>query len=119
MIYTSYFAKVKKIPEDACVSIALGGNFWNGTTCYVLTPKSNLLCWWKSLSKEQQNEPKNQAIYEKIYRRDVLRHLDVHDMYRQLNEKILLCFEKSDSFCHRHIVAKWFREAGYDCEELV
>ena len=29
----------------------------------------------------------------------------------------LLCYEKPDDFCHRHLVSKWFNEHGYKCEE--
>lgn len=37
---------------------------------------------------------------------------------KALNGKILLCWEHSDNFCHRHIVASWLRSYGYDCFEL-
>lgn len=30
----------------------------------------------------------------------------------------LLCYEKPDDFCHRHLVADWLRKNGYECEEL-
>jgi uncharacterized protein (DUF488 family) len=30
---------------------------------------------------------------------------------------VLLCYEKPDSFCHRHLVAKWFNENGFPIEE--
>ena len=29
---------------------------------------------------------------------------------------VLVCFEK-EGFCHRHIISKWFRENGIECEE--
>ena len=31
---------------------------------------------------------------------------------------VLLCWENPKLFCHRHIVSKWMREAGFDCVEL-
>lgn len=121
MIYTSYFSKLKKLAADSkdCVAITLGGSFWQGDFCPELAPTNRILAWWKSLSKEEQLNPKNQVIYEKLYRRDVLSHLDVHQMYNNLNDKILLCFEKTGAFCHRHIVAKWFKENGYEAEEII
>lgn len=30
----------------------------------------------------------------------------------------LVCYEKSGDFCHRHIVADWLNQAGYDVKEL-
>jgi uncharacterized protein (DUF488 family) len=35
-----------------------------------------------------------------------------------LQNKVLLCYEKSSDFCHRHIVAAWLRHYGYKAEEL-
>ena len=29
----------------------------------------------------------------------------------------LVCYEKPGDFCHRHLVADWLNEAGYQCEE--
>jgi hypothetical protein len=29
----------------------------------------------------------------------------------------LMCFEKPDDFCHRHLVADWLRQNGYECKE--
>jgi hypothetical protein len=30
---------------------------------------------------------------------------------------VLLCWERNGN-CHRHIVAKWLRENGIECEEV-
>ena len=30
----------------------------------------------------------------------------------------LLCYEESEEFCHRHLVAKWLRDFGYEVKEL-
>ena len=29
----------------------------------------------------------------------------------------LICYEKPEDFCHRHLVAKWFSENGVNCKE--
>ena len=29
----------------------------------------------------------------------------------------LICYEKPSDFCHRHLVAEWFRNHGHNCEE--
>jgi hypothetical protein len=31
----------------------------------------------------------------------------------------LLCYEKPDDFCHRHLIAKWFAKAGIDVVEYI
>ena len=32
---------------------------------------------------------------------------------------VLLCYEKADAFCHRHLVSDWLHSYNIDCEELV
>lgn len=29
----------------------------------------------------------------------------------------LICYEKPSDFCRRHLVAKWFNDNGFKCEE--
>ncbi len=38
---------------------------------------------------------------------------------KELQGMILLCYEKTGDFCHRHLVAEWLREAKFDVEEIV
>ena len=33
--------------------------------------------------------------------------MDPTDVYNELNNSILLCYESSDEFCHRYVVAAW------------
>ena len=37
----------------------------------------------------------------------VLKNLDANEVFKKLNNKILLCYENNMEFCHRHIVAAW------------
>lgn len=117
MIKTSYFSSRKYDPKEG-ISISLYAPFWKGPTCKELCPTKQILAWWKSLTQEEQKSIKYQSIYERLYRRDVLAHLNVHEFYQKLNNKTLLCFEKTGDFCHRHIVAKWFNENGYNASEI-
>ena len=32
-------------------------------------------------------------------------------------EIALICYEKPENFCHRHLVAEWLQEAGYQVQE--
>ena len=111
MIYTSYFAHYK---GDNGVAICLGAPWWKGERYPNLAPSNELLNWWKSSSKEFLA----QFFYSTKYYTDVLDKLDVHKVAKELDGKVLLCFEKPSDFCHRHIVAKWLRDNGYECEEL-
>ena len=118
MIYTSYFAKYK---GDKGVSITrFNPKWWNGDGYKVLAPSVELLKWWKSLSKEEQLDIENIQKYTQRFIEETLNPLEsfVNDIYEALDGKVLLCYEKSSDFCHRHLVADWFIEHGLKCKEL-
>lgn len=116
MIYTSYFSSRKYKPEDS-VSIARWCKFWTGLRFDALAPSADLIGWWKSLSPEVQETAAAKQHYARLYRVQ-LNNLNPVEVAIILEGKTLLCFEKTGDFCHRHIVAEWLREAGFECEEL-
>ena len=75
--------------------------------CYSgLAPK---LSFWK---KWHENigavpEKENDRYYIEQYYNQVLSKLDPEKVYKDLDHSILLCYEDSEEFCHRHIVAAW------------
>lgn len=116
MIYTSYFAKYK---GDNGVSISRGAKWWGGEVYKDLRPPAELLAWWKEkYSKNAKDIEEVWAAFSSVYREQVLNKLDVHKVAKDLDNKVLLCFEKSKDHCHRHLIAAWLRENGYQCEEL-
>jgi uncharacterized protein (DUF488 family) len=117
MIYTSYFAS-KKYNKEQGISIARWNKFWQGESYPDLFPSSSLLAWWKSLPAELQKSEEYQQLYFNKYKQETLAHLDPHKVAADLENKVLLCYEKSKDFCHRHIVAAWLRHYGYEAEEL-
>lgn len=104
-IYTSYFARASKIvPDRRLVSIALTTpEGWGGAYLRELNPSPALLHSIKN------NEISNKE-YEEIYRRDILDNLNPKEIANKLLGKVMCCWEKSGSFCHRHIVLKWLEE---------
>ena len=68
-------------------------------------------------------EDHDQEKYTKRYVDLVLNHLNPHNVFNDFKnmslgyDVALVCYEKSESFCHRHIVAEWLRDAGYQVEE--
>lgn len=115
MIKTSYFWKLQNglIDEEQCISIAL----WNPQGVYIkiyraLAPTEDIL-------KEYKYHGQNWDKYIQRYVTEVLAKLDVDKVAKELEGKILLCYEgKNNKKCHRHIVAAWLRSYGYECEEL-
>ena len=112
MIQTGYFAKFK---DDNGVAICLyPPKFFKGEVYKALAPTERILEWWK----QSPQDAKAQDIFKKLYYRDVLNHLNVHEVARVLDGKVLLCFERPGEFCHRHIVSEWLNANGYKCEEV-
>ena len=58
--------------------------------------------------------------YTLLYYKQTLDCLDPEKVYQELgDDTILLCWEKPGWFCHRRIVAEWFRKAlGVEVPEL-
>lgn len=117
MLYTSYFAMQHRLPNNIVpISIALKTpDFWSGATYKKLAPL------WSTISKYKDNG--DWEAYEEDYIRTVLSLLSPFEVYNELMEisggkdACMDCYENKFKNCHRHIVSKWFRDAGYDCKE--
>lgn len=135
MIYTSYFAKLKSLPEDV-VPISICGkapDWYKGLQYKKLAPKYDFFMKWK--------ENHDNDYYIKCFNEQVLSSLDVYqtldELYRLLSETertlieitncppwsnshvniALVCYEKPSDFCHRHLVSEWLNKNGIPCEE--
>lgn len=117
MIYTSYFAKLKKFPENfQPIAICQFPPKWYiGPSIKIFAPNSDILIKYKS---GQLNEKE----YIQLYQQQ-LSNINVPDYVEKIfsicREKtpIFLCYEKSKDFCHRHILADYLNNLGYPCEE--
>ena len=112
-LYTSYFSFVHQIPPQHLVSIAgaVPPGF-PGTQYRKLAPKYD---WWKKWHDEKLS---NEWYIEKYYD-TVLNKLNPIDVATTLGDnKILLCWESPEKFCHRHIVAEWLTKSGIMVSEL-
>jgi len=108
---TSYFAINATHPN--AVSIALSSpDYYHGRKYRKLAPPN----WLLNLYKRNHNK----SIYIDHYQLEILGKLDPREVYAELGEMaVLLCWEKPKSFCHRHLVAKWFKEnLGLEVTEL-
>ena len=113
-IYTTYFANLRNLPEDI-VPIAICGKApkgWQGLSYPVLAPKK----WWWLGWKENKHE--DQDYYRDMYKETVLDPLIPLSVYQDLEKMsggkdvALVCYEKPDKFCHRHLVADWLSWSG-------
>ena len=117
MIYTSYFAKLKYLPKDI-VPISICGKspeWYKGIQYKVLAPKYKFFMEWK---KNKDND-----YYIEHFQKEVLDTLEVETVINRLYELsegkdiCLLCYEKPNDFCHRHLVSNWLKENKIECEE--
>ena len=117
MIYTSYFAKLKSLPDNI-IPISICGkapDWYKGLQYKKLAPKYDFFIKWKC---NRDND-----YYTKCFKEQVLDKLDVEDTISELIDLhsgidiALICYEKPEDFCHRHLVAEWLRKNGFKCEE--
>lgn len=122
MIYTSYFAKIKKLENNNIIPISICGKapeWYKGLQYKKLAPKYGFFMEWK---KNHDN-----GYYVEHFQKEVLNSLDIKDVMRDLvnllpdrssrHDIALICYEKPSDFCHRHLVADWLNENGFKCEE--
>lgn len=123
MIYTSYFAKLKSLPENI-IPISICGkapDWYKGLQYKKLAPKYGFFMEWK---KNHDNDYYikcfNEQVLDKLNALTVMR--DLIDLVNSTEDHIgkeiaLICYEKPSDFCHRHLVAEWLKKNGLQCEE--
>jgi len=122
MIYTSYFAKLRSLPENI-VPVSICGktpDWYTGLQYKKLAPKYDFFMKWK------QNH--DNAYYIKCFQEQVLDQLNATNVILDLSRLCegfnvgedniaLICYEKPTDFCHRHLVADWLNQSGIRCGE--
>lgn len=116
MIHTSYFAAMRKMTDEQkarCISVAR----W--TPKGISIPINTILAPTLDMLRKFK-EDSDQEAFTAAYRA----MLEFRDPYakataKSMNNRILCCFEKPSDFCHRHILAQWLKDNGYECEELM
>lgn len=137
MIYTSYFAKMNKLPGNV-IPIAISLTVPKDVTCLrckILAPSGALLKCYKT--------EENVEVYTKLYTSGVLNKLTVKTILNALYQLLpanvvmrydldpdtwymsnevsicLMCWERSDKFCHRHLVRGWLNSNNVPCIEYI
>ena len=123
MIYTSYFAKLKSLPDNI-IPISICGktpDWYKGLQYKKLAPKYDFFMKWK--------ENRDNDYYVKCFNEQVLSKINLLTVLRDLIDLVnsvgglvgknicLICYEKPSEFCHRHLVADWLNKNGVECKE--
>ena len=100
---TSYYSKNAKNPN--AVSIAGKCPDWyTGREYKKLAPK-----YW--FFKKYKDGEITKEEYVINYYKEVLSKLDPQKVFEELGENsVILCWEKTGEFCHRHIVSYWLEQ---------
>lgn len=119
MIYTSYFANMKKLPDNMTpISICGKAPEWyKGLQYKKLAPKYGFFQEWK--------QTHDNDYYIECFNEQVLSKLSPYAVATELmslslaedKDIVLLCYEKPGDFCHRHLVSEWFNKFGIMCKE--
>ena len=126
MIYTSSYKDFKSdkyrlvsISKDKGASyIDENGNPYDKECYLALAPKRDFFKQWRIL-KEEVSFEESTLFYMRHFYDEVLLPLDPKQVYKDLNHSVLLCYEDSSDFCHRHIVAAWFELLlGFEIPEV-
>lgn len=129
-MYTGYFAKTKKYEAVGLVPVAICGKvpkWFKGPTYGKLAPILEMFVEWKygkmeSLEKDHKGD---NEWYTKRYSEEVLKKLEAKKVVKELEELagvdqskiILMCYEKPEDFCHRHLAAAWLNANSVKCLE--
>ena len=110
MIYTSSY---KNFNSEKYETISISGDrgakaYYVGSYYSKLMPKKSFWEVWEK-NRGIYSEEMNNKYYVLEYYRQVLKQLDPEEVYKELNNSVLLCYEEADEFCHRHIVAEWLQ----------
>lgn len=122
-LYTSYFSKIKQ-GKGIKLSVARYNPKWlkegdiQGTLIN-LAPNKELLNKYKY--KGLTWDEYTQEYYKQLstYNRDIQADLYALETLLNVGEDVTIyCYEKSTDNCHRHLLAKLFKDKGFEVEEI-
>lgn len=108
MIFTSNFQTAGHLPQAVAISRGLPRG-WQGRVYKALAPS------WSLVNIADQTQ------FIRLYKAQVLEKLNAWQVLRDLggDNFILLCWEAPGEFCHRLVVAAWFKkELGLEVPEF-
>lgn len=134
MIYTSYFGNMGNIrdryPNIVFCSVASKTPDWfldENELNFIsreLAPKYSWWSYWKAKFGDDPESKESIEYYTYRYKDtvlDALRGWYIRDMLYENskgNDVCMLCYEKPDKFCHRHLISKWLGVNKITCGEI-
>ena len=118
LLYTTYFARLKKLPSDI-IPVSICGkapDWYTGIQYKKLAPKYDFFMKWKTdHDNNSYIDSFNTRVLKELTTDQVL--ADLTTLTNNAKKVALVCYEKPDDFCHRHLVADWFKQHMITCIE--
>lgn len=112
MLYTSYFGRINEVQRAGLkpVNVSLWApNWFRGAHALELAPANSTLTKYKAGRLSNDGYLVEYA--------EILKRLNPRKIAERYDGCALLCYEKSDDFCHRHLIREWLGYFGIDSEE--
>jgi uncharacterized protein YeaO (DUF488 family) len=113
IFHTSNYASLDKIPENY-IKVSISGAISDQIAENIDVHEKRLAPSW-DIYKEYK-ETNDYKLYTKRFKEEILSNVDLDDIIEELRTNygdkhvVLLCYEKPNEFCHRHIVAEAIEE---------
>ncbi len=125
-MYTGYFARLKAYEAAGLIPLSICGkapDWYQGMQYKKYAPKWSFFNEWKNGTEHRGDN----NYYIEHFNSEVLANLNFETekaeleklSNNQLDKIILLCYEKPQDFCHRHLMADWFNQNGLECKEYI
>ena len=106
MIYTSYYGNAKNL-KGFIISISNSEPFKVQGKWYDVVPEWNIVSNYK---KDKNEESFREKYIEQLESFDLSDEIEQIKEVSKSNDIYLVCYEKPNDFCHRHILADWLNE---------
>lgn len=118
-IWTTYYANLKNLP-GYILPVSIAGwapKGWDGEEYKKVAPKKS---WFWEYKRTEDQEFYVTKYYETVLsdlsKESVVKDLeDILSRHPEYTEIALVCYEKPEDFCHRHILAAWLE--NYNIKE--
>lgn len=92
---------------------------FEGKSLTKLAPKKGFWDeWHNNIGKIPEED--NTKFYIQEYYKQVLSQVDIEELLKDEKDPILLCYERGQDFCHRHVLAEYINiRYGITVEELI
>lgn len=117
-IYTSYYGNLKALRMAGIVPVNIARwkpRWFEGRSYLDVAPLPFML----------KDEDQTEEQYVERYKKYVTDNLDITKVVNDLSvmtggrDCALLCYEKPEDFCHRHLLAEWMTNNGVSVSEFV